>query len=102
MGDWSFLTNHARALLFIAYDDHARLRDLASAIGVTERHAYGLVADLTESGYLVKEKDGRRNRYHIQAHLGLPDQIKREVTISDLLHLLVDANQRISPRPSPT
>ena len=56
--DWSFLTNHARALLFIAHDPDARLRDLAAALDVTERTAYGIVADLTEGG-LRGEGEGR-------------------------------------------
>jgi len=58
---WSFLTNHARALLLIAEDPDTRLRDLALALSVTERTAYGIVVDLAEAGYVVKEKDGRRN-----------------------------------------
>ena len=89
MGDWSFLTNHARALLFIARDPDARLRDVAAALEVTERTAFGIVADLTEAGYVVKEKDGRRNRYHIQAHLPLRGSIIRERTIGEVLDLLV-------------
>jgi Mn-dependent DtxR family transcriptional regulator len=93
MSEWSFLTNHARALLFIAHDPDARLRDLAAALDVTERTAYGLVVDLTESGYLVKEKDGRRNRYQVQAHQPLRDSMTRERTVGELLGLLVDANQ---------
>lgn len=94
MGDWSFLTNHARALLFIAHDPDARLRDLAAALDITERTAYGLIVDLTDAGYVVKEKDGRRNRYHIQTHLPLRDSISRERTIGEVLDLLVDAKQR--------
>jgi len=88
MSDWSFLTNHARALLFVAHDPDARLRDLAAALGVTERTAYGIVADLTEAGYVVKEKDGRRNRYHIQGHLPLRDSISEERPIGEVLDLL--------------
>ena len=91
MSEWSFLTNHARALLFMAHDPHARLRDVAAALDVTERTAYGLVADLTEAGYVVKEKDGRRNRYNIQAHQPLYDPMTRERTIGELLDLLVEA-----------
>jgi DNA-binding IclR family transcriptional regulator len=91
MGEWSFLTNHGRALLFMARDPDARLRDLAVALNVTERTAYGIVVDLTEAGYVVKEKDGRRNRYHIQAHQLLPDTMARERTVGELLGLLVDA-----------
>jgi DNA-binding IclR family transcriptional regulator len=72
VADWSFLTNHARVLLCIARDPGVRLRDIAARTGVTERTAYGIVTDLTEAGYVVKHKDGRRNRYQIQAHLPLP------------------------------
>ena len=99
MGEWSFLTNHARALLFIAHDPDARLRDLAGALDVTERTAYGIVADLTEAGYVVKEKDGRRNRYHIQEHLPLRDSISRQRTIGEVLDLLAHAQQRKRSRP---
>jgi DNA-binding MarR family transcriptional regulator len=94
MGTWSFLTNHARALLCIAHDPGVRLRDIASALGVTERSAYGIVTDLAGAGYVVKEKDGRRNRYQIQAHLPLGESISRERTIGEVLGLLVDANAR--------
>jgi len=93
MGEWSFLTNHARALLFIAHDREVRLRDLAAVLGVTERTAYGLVVDLTDAGYLIKEKDGRRNRYQIQAHQPLRDSMARERTVGELLSLLVDATE---------
>lgn len=92
VGDWSFLTNHARALLFIADHPDARLRDLAVALDVTERTAYGLVADLADEGYVLKERDGRRNRYQIQTHLPLRDPIGRERTIGELLGILVDGS----------
>lgn len=98
MGEWTFLTNHARALLFIAQDPDARLRDLAVALDVTERTVYGIVADLTDGGYVVKEKDGRRNRYHIQTHLPLRDTIVRERTIGEVLSLLGEVKQRGSAR----
>jgi DNA-binding transcriptional ArsR family regulator len=97
--EWSFLTNHARALLFIAHDRDARLRDLAAALGVTERTAYGIVADLSSAGYVVKEKDGRRNRYHIQAHLPLRDSIGRERTIGEVLDLLAERTPARRGRP---
>ena len=94
MAEWSFLTNHARALLFIAQNPEARLRDLAAALDVTERTVYGVVADLTEAGYVVKEKDGRRNRYHIQEHLPLRDSIGRDRTIGEVLDLLLEVRRR--------
>jgi DNA-binding MarR family transcriptional regulator len=63
VAEWSFLTNHARALLCIARDPGVRLRDIAATLGITERTAFGIVADLTEAGYVLKTRDGRRNRY---------------------------------------
>ena len=91
MADWSFLTNHARVLQCIAHDPGVRLRDIAARVGVTERTAYGIVTDLTEAGYVVKHKDGRRNRYQIQAHLPLPEPDSRERTIGEILALLTSA-----------
>jgi hypothetical protein len=87
---WSFLTNHARVLVCIAHDPGVRLRDIAARAGITERRAYGVVSDLADAGYVVKEKDGRRNRYQIQAHLPLRDSISREPTIGEVLDLLVE------------
>ena len=92
MTDWSFLTNHARVLLCIAHDPGVRLREIAARTSVTERTAYGIVTDLTEAGYVVKHKDGRRNRYQIQAHLPLPETDSRERTIGEILALLAGAD----------
>src|SRR5687768_1868116 len=69
MAHWSFLTNHARALVCIAHDPGVRLRDIAAALDITERSAYGIVTDLADEAYIVKEKDGRRNRYRIEVDL---------------------------------
>jgi len=92
MADWSFLTNHARVLLCIARDPGARLRDIAADLGITERTAYGIVNDLVKAGYVVREKDGRRNRYQIQAHLPLPEPTSQERTVGEILALLAGAD----------
>ena len=91
MANWSFLTNHARVLLCIALDPGVRLSDIADRTGVSDRTAYGIVTDLTEAGYVVKHKDGRRNRYQIQAHLPLPVG-SRKRTIGEILALLTGAD----------
>jgi hypothetical protein len=87
--DWTFLTNHGRALLCIAHDPGVRLREIAATLGITERSSYGIVADLTAAGYVVKQRDGRRNRYDIQHDLPLREATSRERTIGDVLDLLV-------------
>ena len=99
MAEWSFLTNHARALACIARDPGVRLREIADVLGVTERRAFGIVNDLTKAGYVVKDKDGRRNRYGIQSHLPLRVQLGRDPTIGEVLRVLVDTNTTESPGP---
>ena len=91
MTEWSFLTNHARVLVCIAHDPGVRLRDIAKTLDITERSAYSIVTDLTASGYVVKLKDGRRNRYRIQAHLPLREAITQERTIGEVLDILVES-----------
>jgi DNA-binding transcriptional ArsR family regulator len=86
---WSFLTNHARVLVCIANDPGLRLRDMAEVLNITERSAYAIVADLTEAGYVLKERDGRRNRYSIQHDMPLPDSTNHERTVGEVLNLLV-------------
>lgn len=88
VANWSFLTNHGRALLCIARDPDIRLRDLAAELGITERHAYAVVTDLTDAGYVVKTREGRRNRYQVQNHLALPDLPDRKQAIGEVLDVL--------------
>ncbi|MGP0036928.1 MAG: helix-turn-helix transcriptional regulator [Solirubrobacteraceae bacterium] len=90
MADWSFLTNHARVLVCIAHDPGVRLRDIAATLEITERRAFGIVNDLTEAGYVIKQKEGRRNRYRIQNHLPLREAVGRERKIGEVLELLID------------
>ena len=90
MPSWGFLTNHALVLLCIARDRDARLRDIAASVGITERSAFGIVSDLAAAGYIVKEKGGRRNRYHLETQLPVPESADRRLAIGDLLALLGD------------
>jgi DNA-binding IclR family transcriptional regulator len=72
-----------------------RLRDIAASVGLTERSAHGIVTDLAEAGYVIKRKDGRRNRYQVQAHLPLPEPTSRERTVGEVLALLAGADARL-------
>ena len=91
MASWSFLTKHGRALLCVTRDPGVRLRDIAAALEITERSAYAIVNDLVAAGYVVKERDGRRNRYVVQRHLPLPETSLHERTIGEVLELLLVA-----------
>jgi hypothetical protein len=85
---WSFLTNHAQVLLCIAHDPGVRLREIGDAVGITERAAHRIVAELTAAGYISRRRNGRRNHYTIKSHLPVPDPLARDQKIGDLLAVL--------------
>ncbi len=88
MGSWSFLTNHGLALTYSGrYPDSTGLA-IAQAVGITERAARKIVADLLAERYIQRDKVGRRNRYRLNTSLHLKHPVERTVTVGDLLGLL--------------
>ncbi len=85
---WTFLTNHAQALLCIAHDPDIRLREIGETVGITERAAHRIVGDLVAGGYLTRKRNGRRNRYTVHSRLRLPDPLARSQKVDDLLEIL--------------
>jgi DNA-binding MarR family transcriptional regulator len=85
---WSFLTNHAAALLCIANDPGIRLREIGDTIGITERAAHRIVGELADAGYITRQRNGRRNQYKIQTHVRLPDPLARGKKVGDLLSII--------------
>ena len=88
MSQWTFLTNHAHVLIYVARDPGARVRDIADAVGITERTAQGILSDLVDSGYLRRTKEGRRNRYDCVEDLPLRHPIESNHPIGELLRAL--------------
>jgi DNA-binding MarR family transcriptional regulator len=86
---FAFLTNHGLALISIAQDPDARMRDIAGDVDITERAAQRIVADLIEAGYLDRERVGRRNRYTIRTGLAVALPASRDVDLSALLEVLL-------------
>jgi predicted ArsR family transcriptional regulator len=85
---WTFLTNHAHVLFCLSRDPELRMREVADAVGVTERAVQRIVADLEEAGYLRREKTGRRNHYELQAEQPLRHPIEQHCLVSELLEVL--------------
>jgi uncharacterized membrane protein len=85
---WTFLTNHAHVLVCIARDPGIRLRDVATQVGITERAAQRIVAELVDGGYLSREREGRRNHYQVHSDLPLRHPLEQQHGIGELLTLL--------------
>jgi DNA-binding transcriptional ArsR family regulator len=88
-GQWDFLTNHAHVLTCVAHDPGVRLRDIAAAVGITERATHRILSELVEEGYVLRERQGRRNRYEVVRDRPMRHPLVEEREIGDLLEILV-------------
>src|SRR6266542_6575075 len=86
---WDFLTNHAHVLTCVANDPGIRLRDIAAAVGITERAAHRIVSELVNEGYVLREREGRRNRYQVVPERPLRHPLVQEREVGDLLEVLL-------------
>lgn len=84
---WTFLTNHGHVLLCIAGDPGIRGRDIAERVGITERAAQAIIADLVGEGYVNRTRIGRRNHYEINPDRPLRHPVERSHSVGDLLQL---------------
>ena len=85
---WTFLTNHAHVFLCLAADPEVRLRDVAARVGITERAAQRIVADLDAEGYISTKRIGRRNRYAVHPELPLRHPVEGHHPAAILLQIL--------------
>lgn len=90
MPEWTFLTNHAHVLICVARDPGSLVREIAEKVGITERAAQRILAELIDAGYLDRERDGRRNRYRVHPELPLRHPLERHHRVGDLLTALND------------
>ncbi|MGQ0823577.1 MAG: helix-turn-helix transcriptional regulator [Actinomycetota bacterium] len=87
---WTFLTNHARVLACIVDEPAIRLRDVAARVGITERAAQRIVADLADADYVERERVGRRNVYRADLARPLRHPLEASHTVGALLTSISD------------
>ncbi len=86
---WTFLTNHAHVLICLARDPRVLVRELAQMVGITERAVLAIVGDLEEAGVVVRQREGRTNRYRIKAELPLRHPVERHRKVRNLLQMVL-------------
>ncbi len=86
---WTFLTNHAQVLLFVAHNEHSTAREIAMEVGITERAVQRLLDDLEDSGYLQRHKEGRSNHYTVDLEQPLRHSAQRGQPVRELMTLLL-------------
>lgn len=85
---WTFLTNHAHVLLCVSTGEPLTARELALRIGITERSVQAILTDLTDEGYLIKSKVGRRNVYQLNPQGKLRHPLEASHTVGELVAAL--------------
>ena len=90
---WTFLSNHAHVLLCLARDPNARLRDVATQVGITERGVHRIVGELEDGGVLARVRDGRRNRYELDVTAPLRHPLENTRTVGRLLEMLLEPRE---------
>lgn len=91
---WTFLSNHAHALICLARDGDCRVRDLALRIGITERAVQRILADLEVAGYLVRERHGRRNHHRLVLDRPMRHPLEASHTVGELVDALLAPEAR--------
>ena len=98
MKKWNFITNHGLVLLYISHNPQCTMRDIAFAIGVTERSIQRVLDDLASEGYVTWERTGKGNIYEINQTRGLKHELTRDVIVTDLLDLLGHKRKQKRPK----
>jgi predicted transcriptional regulator len=84
---WTFLSHHAQVFLCVARQPDARLREIASDVGITERSVQAIVNDLVSDGYVERSRVGRRNHYSINAGAPMRHGLQGDIEAGALLRL---------------
>ena len=88
MKKWNFITNHGLVLLYISHNPQCTMREMASALGLTERTIQRVLDDLEAEGYVTWQRTDKGNIYEINNTRGLKHELTRDVIVGDLLALL--------------
>lgn len=86
---WTFLSNYGHVLLLIARDPEARMKDIAQAVGITERAVQRIIDDLSRERYLIVTRAGRRNRYELNADQPLRHKVEAHCTVGGLVRFVL-------------
>jgi len=87
---WTFFSNHAHVLVCLARDPEAKLRDIASNVGITERAVQRIISELETVGVLTRHKVGRRNHYELDLEQPLRHPLEAHQSLAAIINLIAN------------
>lgn len=108
MGKWGFLTNHALVLIHVANNERSTLREIAAAVGITERAALSILRAMEEDEIIGRQREGRRNRYWVDFNALMEHQLSGPYNVQELVENLETIARQLklpttsAPAPTPT
>lgn len=97
---WTFLTNHGHVLLAVALNPDIRVKDVASSVGITTRHALLILRDLEDAGYIHRERVGRATHYTVQRNRPFRHPTAAAHRVAELIAIFTDSHDPVGPRPA--
>jgi predicted transcriptional regulator len=85
MGRARMFTNHLCVLALLTERSDVRVREIADAVGITERATHRIISELVADGYLTRRRTGARNQYEIHPAARVDGPLQCELTLGQLL-----------------
>jgi DNA-binding IclR family transcriptional regulator len=95
MAKWGLLTNHALVLIHVANNPRSTLREIAAAVGITERAAQSILRAMEEDAIVSRSREGRRNKYWVDYAALLEHQLRGPYSVVELAENLTTIARRL-------
>ncbi len=101
MAKWGLLTNHALVLIHVANNPRSTLREIAAAVGITERAALSILRAIEEDEIVSRSREGRRNKYWVNYAALLEHPLRGPYSVFELAEILTTIARRLQELPPP-
>lgn len=98
---WGLLTNHALVLVHVVENPRSTLREIADAVGITDRAALSILRALEGDAIVARRKEGRRNFYTVDLDALLAHRQYGKYSIAEIASALLRLSGQARDLPLP-
>ena len=82
------METHGVVLFFIASSPDVTIREMSTALGLTERRISQVIRDLSDSEYITVKRVGRRNAYAVNPEANFRHPTLSHIKLGSFMNLL--------------